>query len=132
MRTTAVGVLIAAALLQVACDKSGDGSSRQAGGGCVRTGDQAERRAVIEFFAAYNHGDVGKAERVSELTELWDPVGTGVQSGDPARPPKLRGLRPTCQGRDLRPRGLRLHGPKAPRETSFVEAMFLRRRGCFR
>jgi len=76
MRTTAVGVLIAAALLQVACDKSGDGSSRQAGGECVRTGDQAERRAVIEFFAAYNHGDVGKAERVSELTELWDPVGT--------------------------------------------------------
>lgn len=77
MRIAAVGVLIAAAVLQVACDKSEDVSSRQAaGGGCVRTGDQAERRAVIEFFAAYNHGDVGEAERVSELTELWDPVGT--------------------------------------------------------
>lgn len=85
MRIAAVGVVIVAAVLQVACDKPEDESSRQAaGGGCVGTGNQAERRAVIEFFAAYNDGDVGKAERVSELTELWDPVGTAFNQ--PIRP----------------------------------------------
>ena len=43
-----------------------------------------EREAVVEFFAAFNAGSVGRAERVAQLTELWDPVGTAYR--DALRP----------------------------------------------
>lgn len=87
MRAAVAGLLLLA-LAQVSChdgdNRPSGGLQQPVGGRCLNSGDQVERAAVVEFFAAFNAGSVGRAERVAQLTELWDPVGTAYR--DALRP----------------------------------------------
>lgn len=83
----AVAGLLFLALTQVSCqddnNRQASGLQQPVGGRCLNSGDQVEREAVVEFFAAFNAGSVGRAERVAQLTELWETPEYSIPSAPP-------------------------------------------------